>query len=394
MVPEARLLLATRRELMDMKKLGVLSVVSALLVASCVGAEKSSTPLSPTIAGPIPGVNITPPNPVEPRDGVKIPVEQQPVTLLLENASTNGERPLSYVFDVATDTGFTNKVFTREGVTPGEGGRTALRLPDPLASGRTYYWRAHAKDGANTGPASPLAFFTIFTPIVIEKPRLDSPVNNERLDGLQPHFRIANAPRSGPVGAIKYVLELSDADSFANKIAIWTFGEQPGQTRFEAPHKLVGDKQFFWHVYAFDTNTNAQGPWSDVQVFRTAVQVAIPPDGGGGTPCGPPYPNQPFGIVQCRRSQYGHMSSSQTVAFLKGVAKDLNAANISGGPFGILEKGSGSNCNGFSCDIICAGQNNSQRQYDVLLDAEGSQTPTWGSPKTVPHIRIDTCVIQ
>ena len=377
-----------------MKKLSILSVVSALLVASCVGAEKSSNPLSPSVAGPIPGVNITPPSPLEPRDGMKIAVDRQPVTLLLENAATNGVRPLSYVFDVATDTGFTNKVFTREGVKPGEGGRTALRLPDPLASGRTYYWRAQAKDGANTGPVSPLAFFTIFTPIVIERPRLDSPINNVRLDDFQPEFRIANAPRSGPVGAIKYVLELSDTDSFANKVAIWTFGEQPGQTRFDAPHSLVGDKQFFWHVYAFETNTNANGPWSDVQVFRTPVPVVAPP-GGGGTPCGPPYPSQPFGIVQCRRSQYaGHMSSSQVLSFLRGVARDLNAAGISGGPYGILRKQSGSNCGGYSCDIICAGNGTSQRQYDVLLDAEGSQTAVWGSPKTSPNIRVDICEIQ
>jgi hypothetical protein len=372
-----------------MKKLRTLSVVSALLVASCVGSEKSSHPLSPSVAGPIPGVNITPPSPVEPRDGVKIASDQQPVTLLLANAATNGERPLSYVFEVATDTGFTNKVFTREGVTPGEG-RTALRLPDPLASGRTYYWRAQAVDGANSSPVSALAFFTIFTPIVIDQPRLDFPINNARLDGLKPEFRITNAPRSGPVGVINYVLELSDTDSFANKVAIWTFRESPERTSFDAPHPLVGDKQFFWHVHAFDTNTNASGPWSDTQVFRTAVTVMAPiPGPGGGTACGPPYPNQPFGIVQCRRSQYGHMSSSQTVAFLKGVAKDLNAAGISGGPFGILTKPSGNQCEGFSCDFIC---NPRGQGWDVLVDAEGAQTPIWGTPKGYPSER--SCVIQ
>jgi hypothetical protein len=374
-----------------MKKLSILSVVSALLVASCVGAEKSSNPLSPSVAGPIPGVNITPPSPVEPRDGIKIAVDQQPVTLLLENAATNGERPLSYVFEVATDTGFTNKVFMREGVTPGEG-RTALRLPDPLASGRTYYWRAQAVDGANSSPVSALAFFTIFTPIVIDKPRLEFPVNNVRLDDFQPEFRISNAPRSGPVGAINYVLELSDSDSFVNKVAIWTFREEPGRTTFNSPHPLVGDKQFFWHVHAYDTNTNASGPWSDAQVFRTAVPVVIPSPGGAGgpgTPCGPPYPNQPFGIVQCRRSQYGHMSDAEIVSFLSGVAKDLNAAGISGGPFGILTKTSGHNCGGYSCDFIC---NTRGEGWDVLIDAEGAQTPIWGTPKGYPSDR--TCKIQ
>jgi len=359
-----------------MKKLGILSVVSLLFVTvgGCVGAEKSSNPLSPSVAGPIPGVNITPPTPLEPRDGVNIAVDQQPLTLLLENAGTNGQRPLSYVFDVATDTGFTNKVFTREGIAPGDGGRTALRLPDPLASGRTYYWRAQALDGANTGPHSPAAHFRIFTPIVIEKPTPESPVNNVRIDSLQPEFKIGNAPRSGPVGGIRYVLELSDTDSFANKIAIWTFAEQSGQTRFDAPHDLVGDQQFFWHVRAVETSTNATGPWSDTEVFRTPP---IPSPGGGtpGAPCGPPYPSQPFGIVQCRRSQYdGLMSRSETVSFLRGVATDLNAAGISEGPFGILRKTSGNNCGGYACDIICS----SSKVWDVLIDWNGSQTPTWG----------------
>jgi hypothetical protein len=374
-----------------MKQLSILSVVSALLVASCVGAEKSSNPLSPSVAGPIPGINITPPTPVEPRDGVKIAVDQQPVTLLLTNAETNGERPLSYVFEVATDTGFTNKVFTREGVKPGEG-RTALRLPDPLASGRTYYWRAQAVDGANSSPVSALAFFTIFTPILIDRPRLEFPVNNVRIDDFQPEFRFSNAARSGPIGAINYVLELSDTDSFVNKVAIWTFREEPGRTTFNSPHPLVGDKQFFWHVHAYDTSTNASGPWSDAQVFRTPMPLAPPGGGGGGgagAPCGPPYPNQPFGIVQCRRSQYGHMSDAEIVSFLRGVAKDLNAAGISGGPFGILTKPSGHACGGYSCDFIC---NPRGEGWDVLIDAEGSQTPIWGTPKGYPSGR--QCQIQ
>ena len=74
--------------------------------------------------------------------------------------------------------------------------------------------------------------------------------------------------------------------------------------------------------------------------------------------------------------------------------RSLNANRIGGGPFGILRKGSGSNCGGYSCDIICAGQGNSQRQWDVLSDAEGAQTPKWSGPETVPHIRVDACEIQ
>ena len=33
-------------------------------------------------------------------------------------------------------------------------GRTSVRIPDKLQKDRTYFWRARAQDGANTGPLS------------------------------------------------------------------------------------------------------------------------------------------------------------------------------------------------------------------------------------------------
>jgi len=74
-----------------MKTLKVLvaGTLSALLAACAV--EKSETPLAPTVAGPIAGVNITAPKGLEPSAGALIPGDRQPVTLLLENpASTTG----------------------------------------------------------------------------------------------------------------------------------------------------------------------------------------------------------------------------------------------------------------------------------------------------------------
>ena len=370
-----------------MKRSTALAVVSSALLflaAGCAaGLEKSENPLSPTVAGPIPGVNITPPIPVEPKDGVNIAVDAQPLTLVLDNATSNGVRPVTYTFEVATDTGFSNKVFVREGVAPGEG-RTSLRLPDPLGSGRTYYWRARAGDGANSSQESGVAHFNIFTPIVIDKPTPRSPVGNIRLDSLQPEFKIANAPRSGPVGAISYVLELSDSDSFANKVAIWTFVEQANETRFTAPQNLASDKQYFWHARAYDGQ--ATGPWSDTQVFRTqAVVVAPPPGGGGGQPCGS---TEPLAIVRCRRNQHSvHMERAETVVFLKEVARDLTASGNPDKPFGILKKSGGNNCEGYSCDIICAKSN----VWDVLSDWDGAQTPLWGSLGGPPN---NTCEYQ
>src|SRR4051794_23053741 len=131
------------------KRLYVLLAPLAMLVMACE-VSKSENPLSPSLAGPIPGVNISAPKALEPAGGALIAGNTQPVTLLLENASTTGPRPLNYVFEVATDAGFSNKVFSRDGVQPGDQGRTSLRLPDALGTGRGYYWRAKAQDGANT----------------------------------------------------------------------------------------------------------------------------------------------------------------------------------------------------------------------------------------------------
>jgi hypothetical protein len=353
-----------------MRKLTCLLLSPLVAMAGCA-AEKSENPLSPTIAGPMPGVEITAPRPLEPGAGQLIAVDRQPLTLLLENASSNGPRPLTYVFEVATDTGFANKVFARDGIAPGGDGRTALQMADRLASGRSYYWHAKAEDGANTGPYSAAASFNIYTPVVIDVPTLLSPVGNSVASDLQPDFRIRNAPRTGPAGAITYTMEVAENDAFANKFAVWQFPEQAGETTFTAPADLLPGRQYFWHVRASDAST--LGAWSAIQVFRTPTSTVREPPGGGGTACSSSSTH--LGVVQCRRSQWGHMSPAEINAFLRAVARDLNAGNFAGGPFGILPKTTGNQCLGYSCDIICSSSGN---LWDVLSDSDGSQDPAWG----------------
>jgi hypothetical protein len=264
----------------------LVSVVTAVaaLAAGCVGVEKSANPLSPTVAGPLPGVNISPPNPLQPV-GTRVAVDQQPVTLMVGNAGTNGVRPLHYLFEVATDAAFTNIVFTQDGVAPSTSGQTSLRLPDPLATGHMYYWRARAEDGANESGYSNTATFNVFTPIVIQAPVLVSPVGNVTTASTRPHFALNDAVHTGPVGAISYAIELADSDTFANKIAIWTIGETPGQTAIDAPGDLPANRQLFWHARASDPTTS--GPFSTTAVFSTPAPVVVaPPTGGGGTGSG------------------------------------------------------------------------------------------------------------
>jgi hypothetical protein len=255
----------------------------AALAAGGCEVSKSSNPLSPTVAGPIPGVNITAPRVMQPAPGQKIAVDKQPITLTVGNANTNGVRPLTYTFEIATDASFTNKVFSRDGIAPGDSGQTALRLPDALPTGRTYYWRALAQDGANSGTYTPTASFDVFTPIVIEPPVPIAPAENSTTSNVRPKFTISNAPRSGPVGAISYLIEISDTGAFTHKVAAWTFAEQPNQTTLDTPVDLVNSSVYYWHVRASDPTTT--GPWSRTLGFATpAPPVVVPPVTGPGGP--------------------------------------------------------------------------------------------------------------
>ena len=199
---------------------------------------------------------------------------------MIENAASNGPRPLTYVFEVATDTNFTNKVFMREGVAPSEGGRTSLRLQDALATGRTYFWRSRAEDGANVGPYSATTYFAIVTPIVIDPPGLASPGVNAILTTVRPQFVVNNSARSGPVGAITYTIEVARNFEFTDKVGIWVFSEQSNQSRFDLPGDLQYSTVYFWHVRASDPTT--QGPWSGTLAFFTQAAPPPPPTGGGG----------------------------------------------------------------------------------------------------------------
>ncbi|MGC4085746.1 MAG: hypothetical protein QM736_27375 [Vicinamibacterales bacterium] len=328
---------------------------------------------------------------LEPATGAQIMGDRQPITLLIENSSSTGQRPLNYSFEVSTDAGFSNMVFLREGVSPGDGGRTSLTLPNALGTGRGYYWRAKAQDGANTGPYATSASFNVITPVSFDKPVPISPIGGAKVTTYTPEFRFRDAPRQGSPSLVSYVIEVATNSSFSGLIAAWQFPEQANETKFTAASGLPASSQLYWRVRAFEGG--ALGPWSDVGTFVTPTPTAPSTGGstGGGAAC---TTTSPVGIVTCRRNQFGaHMDAGQVIVFLKGIASDLNRAGTWGTGYGLLRKSSGSSCGGYSCDIICQGSGTSQKQYDVLIDSDGTQGPIWGGPKVYPDIRMDSCDI-
>src|SRR3954471_14155937 len=104
---------------MTSRSLRTVCVLLALSLGACQ-TSKSSNPTAPTVAGPIPGVNITAPVLLEPAQGFKFKENEQPIRLVVQNATTNGQRALTYTFEVASDSAFTNKVFGRSDIAPGD----------------------------------------------------------------------------------------------------------------------------------------------------------------------------------------------------------------------------------------------------------------------------------
>ena len=360
-------------------------------LAACE-AKKSETPLSPTVAGPIAGVEITAPRLLEPSAGTKLKESQQPITLLVENSTTNGVRPIAYSFEVATDDTFQTKMYARSGVLPGSDGRTRVTV-DRLESGRGYVWRVRAEDGANSSTYSTSSFELLPRP-QLDPPPLLQPSNNQQTASNSPQLTVGAASRNAAVSAVTYEFQVAQDPAMTTIVASGTSGEAGGSTTFQLS-ALQGGTTFYWRVRAHGEDITSG--WSAIQAFRTPAAAPGPSPGPspGPAPGGPCNSSSGQVIVECERAKYGYMDKGQILQFLRSVAQSLNRNGISGGPFGILRKETGNQCGGYSCDIICAGQGSSQRQYDVLGDVEGAQSPGWGAPHTIANnIRVDVCEIQ
>ena len=262
------------------------AAVAAAVALSACEAEKSRNPLSPNVAGPIAGVSISPPTPVNPINGAEV-LSTAPVRLVFNNGSTNGERPLFYIVELASDAAFTNKVFAQSKVTPGST-QTSIVVDAALTADRTYYWRAKADDGANESVYSSVAKFDIVVPIVIEAPVPISPVSGLVASSTRPALVVNNAGVQGRAGRVEYWFEVALDQAFSKTIIQQGVERSSGaQTSAQMPD-LPSSTLLFWRVAGF--NGTIAGPWSLTQSFRTPA--AAPPP---GPPPGPPPPAPPAG---------------------------------------------------------------------------------------------------
>ena len=351
---------------------GLVLAIAAISISGAAGCQmsKSSNPLAPTVAGPIAGVTITTPNPLEPGQDWQIRLRDQPLKLMIQNADTSGQRTLGYTFEVATDSAFNQIIFSRTGVPAGDG-ITTLQLPDALPTGRTYWWRARAEDGANSGSYSKVVSFVALAPVDLGAPRASSPSGT--IDTIVPEFKIGAGNKSGPYDHIVYILQVGNDQAFSS--IAWTFvaDESGSETTVAQNYSFLNDRDYYWRVQTKDIgDSRAVSAWSATQVFHTAKPAPKPPPGGGGGPAGDgdwqscgSTPGE--AIVQCvRNAVYRQSTLENAFDITKRVAWLLR-----GRGYGLLIKDGGENVIGwrgysFSISRICLPNGNIIK---VLSDA-------------------------
>ena len=262
---------------------GLTAFVAIVCLAGCETA-KSANPTAPSVAGPIPGVNITAPRLLEPGAGSTLVFSGEPPTLLIENAGTSGARTIWLQLEVGADANFQQLVYQADQIALGSNGRTAYRLPAPLGAGYTYFWRTRAVDGANTGPYSSVSSFSVVAPVVIGAPVATSPAG--KITTNKPEFKATNGAISGTAGVV-YRFEVSQVADFSSIVAIVTAVPNGSGTTSMTMGELPYNATYYWRVRGSDGTI--ESAYSNVQSFTTPAPAPPPTTpGGGGVPGGVP----------------------------------------------------------------------------------------------------------
>ena len=166
---------------------------------------------------------------MSPVAGASIAWSAQPITLVVTNISGTSSAA-TYLFEIATDSAFSNKVFTKT-VPAGTSGQTSVQA-DTLSANTTYYWRARVQDGTTAGAYASFNLFTVGVGVSVSAPVPVSPANGYSSVGW-PTLTVTNAARTGPTGVIVYKFEIASDSAFSSIVVSATVSEGSGQTSFQ-----------------------------------------------------------------------------------------------------------------------------------------------------------------
>jgi len=268
---------------MSLKALRMLTFAGMLAVAAACGKASPAQPSSTT--GGSAGTSYAGGQVVTPADKSQITYASQPIVLAIQNVTASSGQTVTYGVEIATDSGFANKVYTKSNVAAESGSVTHISVDVTLPGSTTYYWHSKSSSGTSGGPFSPTMSFVVGPPIVLGVPVPLSPAQNSSAGGST--LTVANVTRQGPWTAITYHFDLADSSSFGHIVFSGNAPEQGGpggQTTISITTQLTGGASYFWRVQAIDAS-GATSSFSPVFAFtaqtfdpRTAIMVAAPPD--------------------------------------------------------------------------------------------------------------------
>ena len=261
-----------------MKKLVLSSMFAAcgatalLLPAAC-----GKTPTAPA-------VSFSAPLPTQ-ANGASYGFGLQPITLTLTNAARTGQSVVTYTVEVATDSGFGSKVFTKDGVPEGANGKTNVELGS-LAGGQTYYWHSMAVIDGVVGAQSPTQTFSVRPQIFTGVPTIASPNANDNVFGSRPSFTVNNVGHTSAAGTVFYEFQVASSAAFTTILASGSSQETPGRTSW-SPGNDLPEGNLFWRARATDPSnseatayTSSSGTTFNLKPFDLSLATILnnPPD--------------------------------------------------------------------------------------------------------------------
>jgi hypothetical protein len=250
-------------------------VAFAIAASACT---RSKTPVQPSAtaleADTSATASVTVPRPLTPAAGAVVRNIDQPMTLTVGNAVVTQNNTPTYTFEVASDSSFVTKVYTKSGVPQGANGQTSLTI-DRIGAGADYYWRARAEGGGTTGPFSAARKVTVGPAIVINGvTNVGGPVNGASTGSLVQFF-VGNASTSGPVGQLSYRFEISTTPSFGSLVLAGSVPQGNTLTVWTPNVELPAETTLYWHVTVTDTTNGVSSPTSATYSFTTALAIDL-----------------------------------------------------------------------------------------------------------------------
>jgi hypothetical protein len=238
------------------KYLKVCGILACLAVAVACGSSVTQPSSS------------TQPQPMSPGDGQQITYAVQPVTLTAQNAVTTSSTPLTYTFQVATDTGFANVVYTKADVPQGTGQTTSLTI-STLPGKTTYYWRVQPFTGSSAGLPSKPRSFAVGPQVVLQAPVGVSPSSSGFVGGT-PTLTVTNVGRTGPAGPLTYQFDVADSPDFSHIVFTTSVEEQSGQTSARVTTSLSA-ATYYWRVQVTDVTNGVTSPFMTASSFQVQL---------------------------------------------------------------------------------------------------------------------------